>query len=128
MIANDIVDDWTQVTLQELERDNIAHFDAAGFRYYLPALLISLIAHYDPPSMRTIGTLHGLRPYADDPPDYAAHRFSLLNDVQKRAVARFLVLLPQLVELSADDEKIVHQALDRYWNAYLGHGSKTDGV
>ncbi|WP_407352503.1 DUF6714 family protein [Luteimonas sp. R10] len=119
MTANDIVDDWTQVTLRELERDNIAHFDPAGFRYYLPALLLSLLDDYDPLSMRTIGTLSGLRLYLDDPPDRAAHRFSLLNDAQKRAVARFLVLLPEIVELTTEDEKIVRQSLERYWSAFL---------
>jgi len=27
--------DWAQITLDELERDCIAHLDAEGFRYYI---------------------------------------------------------------------------------------------
>src|SRR5690348_10578527 len=34
-----ITDDWSQVPLDELENDFIAHLDALGFRYYIPALM-----------------------------------------------------------------------------------------
>lgn len=121
--TNDVVDDWTQVTLEELERDNIAHFDPAGLRYYLPALMLSLLDRYDPSSMRTIGTLHGLLPSPDYPPDVAAHRFSLLSPTQKIAVARFLLLLPELAKLDREDEKIVRRALERYWAVFLDEDS-----
>lgn len=124
MTAGDIVDDWTLVTLQDLERDNIAHFDPPGFRYYLPALLLSLLDHYDPSSMRTIGTLHGLRPDVENADDSEVQRFSLLNGAQKRAVARFLVLLPELIGLTPEDAKIVDQALDRYWSTFVSPGSE----
>jgi hypothetical protein len=56
----EITDDWSQVPLDELERDCIAHLDASGFRYYIPALMLSVLDHYDAASMRVIGTLSGL--------------------------------------------------------------------
>jgi Family of unknown function (DUF6714) len=35
--SGEITDDWSHVSLSELERDGIAHLDALGFRYYIPA-------------------------------------------------------------------------------------------
>jgi hypothetical protein len=58
----EINDDWSRVSLDELERDGIAHLDALGFRYYIPALMVSVLNHYDSSSMRVIGTLPGLYP------------------------------------------------------------------
>src|SRR5215469_15804011 len=49
----------------ELERNCIAHLDALGFRYYIPALMLSVLDHYEPLSMRVIGTLAGLYPKKD---------------------------------------------------------------
>src|SRR5690242_13568394 len=61
----EITNDWSRVSLDELERDCIAHLDALGFRYYIPALMLSLLDHYDSSSMRVIGTLGGLFPKKD---------------------------------------------------------------
>ena len=36
-----ITDDWSQVPLDELENDFFAHLNALGFRYYIPALMLS---------------------------------------------------------------------------------------
>ena len=41
------VDDWTKVPGDELSRDCIGHLDADGLRYYLPALMLWLLDHYD---------------------------------------------------------------------------------
>jgi len=115
----EIVDDWSQVTLDELERDCIAHLDAAGFRYYIPALMLSVLNHYDSASMRVIGTLGGLYPKRDHHWEHDMHRYSLLNYAQKTAVARFLAALPKLVDLDVADQKIVSRALRNYWGEYL---------
>jgi hypothetical protein len=115
----EIVDDWSQVTLDELERDCIAHLDAAGFRYYIPALMLSVLNHYDSASMRVIGTLGGLYPKKDNSWEYQMQRYSLLNHPQKTAIARFLAALPKLVELDSQDQKIVPRALRDYWEQYL---------
>jgi multidrug efflux pump subunit AcrB len=49
----------------ELEHNCIAHLDALGFRYYIPALMLSVLNRYDASSMRVIGTLGGLYPKKD---------------------------------------------------------------
>ena len=41
----EIVGDWSQVPLDELEHDSVAHLDALGFRYYIPALMLSVLEH-----------------------------------------------------------------------------------
>jgi hypothetical protein len=47
------------------------------------------------------------------------HRYSLLDPGQKTAIARFLAALPKLVELDAEDQKVVPRALRNYWGEYL---------
>jgi uncharacterized protein DUF6714 len=120
-----ITHDWSQVTLDELERDCIAHLDALGFRYYIPALMLSLLDHYDPASMRVIGTLGSLYPKRGGIPEkggewqYHMQRYSLFNSQQKAAIAHFLAALPRLVELEPTDQRIVERALRNYWGEYL---------
>jgi hypothetical protein len=115
----EITDDWSQVPMDELERCCIAHLDASGFRYYIPALMLSVLNHYDSSSMRVIGTLSGLYPKKDNSWAYSMERYSLLNPVQKTAIARFLEALSQLVELDFQDQKIVPRALRNYWGESL---------
>ncbi len=115
----EITDDWSQVSLEELERDCTAHLDAEGFRYYIPALMLTLLDHYDSSSMRVIGTLGGLYPKKDSSWEYHINLYSLLNLPQKTAIARFLAELPKLVELNSEDQKVVERALRNYWGEYL---------
>ena len=115
----EVTDDWSRVPLDELERDYIAHLDALGFRYYIPALMLSVLNHYESSSMRVIGTLTGLYPKKDNRWDYDMHRYSLLSSAQKTSIARFLAALPKLVELDSADQKIVSRALRNYWGEYL---------
>ena len=110
----EITDDWSQVPMDELESDCIAHLDAFGFRYYIPALMLSVLNHYESSSMRVIGTLSGLYPKKDSNWEYMMHRYSLLDPAQKTAIARFLAALPKLVELDFEDQKIVPRALSNY--------------
>jgi hypothetical protein len=114
----EIIDDWSRVALDELERDCIAHLDPLGFRYYIPALMLSLLNHYDPSSMRVIGTLSGLYP-KKDAWEYHMHRYSAFNEAQKSSIARFLAELPKLVELDFESQKTVERALRNYWGEYL---------
>jgi hypothetical protein len=118
LAQGEITDNWSQVPLDELESDCLAHLDALGFRYYIPALMLSLLDHYESSSMRVIGTLAGLYPKKDGW-EYDMHRYSLLNHAQKTAIARFLAALPKLVELGFEDQKIVPRALRNYWGEYL---------
>ncbi len=115
----EITDDWSRVRLDELERECIAHLDALGFRYYIPALMLSVLNHYESSSMRVIGTLTGLYPKKGDGWEYHMHHYSLLNPAQKTAIARFLVALPKLVELDIEGQKVVARSLRNYWGEYL---------
>lgn len=108
---------WDHVTFAELESDNVAHLDPLGFRFYLPAFMISVIDAYDSCSMRVIGTLGALYPQ-DHIAEYHMPRYECLSYEQKQAVAYFLKALPELVELDFDDTKIIEQALG-YWSAFL---------
>jgi hypothetical protein len=115
----EIICDWSQVPLDELERNSVAHFDALGFRYYIPALMLSVLEHYDSSSMRVIGTLSGLYPKKDNAWVHHMQRYSLLDATQKTAIARFLAELPKLVELDPADQRTVERALRNYWGKYL---------
>lgn len=109
------MDDWTLVRLSEENSDCIAHLDAEGLRYYLPALMLSVLANYDAGSMRVIGTIDSL-----DPQDaYGGRRFALLNDVQREAIACFLKALPELVPLCGQDAKVAARSLSGYWERFL---------
>jgi hypothetical protein len=115
----EITDDWSRVSLDELERDCIAHLDALGFRYYIPALMLSVLNHYESSSMRVVGTLTGLYPKKGNSWGHHMHRYSLLNPAQKTSIARFLAALPKLVELDFEGQKVVSRALRNYWGEYL---------
>jgi hypothetical protein len=107
--------DWTRVQLREDNSDCIAHLDAEGLRYYLPALMLSVLANYDAGSMRVIGTIIALDPRKAG----STHRLEMLNDEQRQAVACFLKALPELVELSLRDAKVVSRSLSAYWKQFL---------
>ena len=120
MKQSEIIDDWAKIPFSELERNNVAHLDAAGFRYYIPALMLSVIDRHDSSSMWMIGTLSGLNPKKEFPVwAYHLERYSLLTFEQKRAIAEFLNVLPQMVPLNNEDQNIVKRALSIYWNEFL---------
>ena len=108
---------WDRISLAELERDNVAHLDPEGFRFYLPALMISVMDHYDPTSMRVIGTLSALYP-EDKLAAYHLPRYDLLTLEQKQAVVIFLGAIGQLVVLDEEDATVVNRAL-RYWEQFI---------
>jgi hypothetical protein len=114
----EVVDDWSQVSSSELERDCIAHLDAAGLRYYLPALMLAVLEQYDPMSMRVIGTLAAL----DGRDLYNQERYRLLSPAQRAAVARFLEALPTLVPLDHEDLAMVQRSYRDYWMQQGGAG------
>lgn len=114
----EVIDDWSRVSLDELDRDCIWYLDALGFRYYVPALMLSVLDCYDPSSMRVIGTLGALYPKKDNW-ESAMQDYSLLNAAQKAAIARFLAELPKLVELDYEDQQVVKRALRNYWGQFL---------
>jgi hypothetical protein len=44
---HETTDDWTAIPESALVCDSIAHLDADGLRYYLPALMLWLLDHYN---------------------------------------------------------------------------------
>jgi hypothetical protein len=77
---SEITDDWSKISEEELEgRPYLAHVDAEGFRYYLPALMCCLI---EKPSSRShaftqVVVLLSPKEYGDE-----LDRFSLLTPMQ----------------------------------------------
>ena len=117
---DEVTDSWADVPFSELERDCVPHLDEEGLRYYLPALMLSLLSNYDPASMRVIGTISALYPKND-----AIHRrnYAFLNAAQHKAIACFLRALPHLVPLDTEDSKRVARALRNYWGRFIAGGT-----
>lgn len=115
---SEVVDDWTKIPPGELENDDIAHLDSYGFRYYIPALMLSVLRCYDSGSMRVIGTLSSLYPKKDSWV-YHISLYQALTFEQKHSIAQFLEALPELVPLDFDDQKIVERSLRNYWTPFL---------
>jgi len=117
----EVTNDWMSIPPDELERVQIAHLDAEGFRYYLPALMLSVLDDYDPCSLRVIGTLSALYPKPEHW-HYHMERYKQLSAVQKGAIAAFLVGLPSLLTLSLEDQKLVARATRNYWDQFHPSG------
>jgi hypothetical protein len=112
----EMTNDWSKVSFDELERDCVAHLDAEGLRYYLPALMLSVLSHYDAGSMRVTGTISAL----DSRDAYNQRRFALLTKPQRRAIASFLSALPNMVDLWDEHAKVTSRSLQAYWRQYSG--------
>lgn len=39
---NEITNDWSRIAFEELELNCISHLDAEGYRYYIPAFMLSV--------------------------------------------------------------------------------------
>lgn len=114
----EVTNNWEAVSLEELERDCVAHLDAEGFRYYIPAFMLSVMESYEPCSMRVIGTLMSLSPSKSDA-GYHLRQQSCLSREQKGAIALFLKALPHLAELEPEDRKRVERSYARFWDEHL---------
>jgi len=119
-------DDWTQIPESELLCDAIAHLDADGLRYYLPALMLWLLDHYNDEdlifepdaSMTAIGTMSALAPSAE----LARYRWDIYDGFtvdQRAAMAKYVEALPRLVELDREDATRVSRSIGRYWAQFL---------
>jgi hypothetical protein len=122
-------DDWTQISESELLCDVLAHLDADGLRYYLPALMLWLLDHYNDEdltddfeaSMTAIGTMSALAPSAE----FAPYRWDIYDGFtveQRAAMAKYVEALPRLVELDREDATHVSRSMERYWAQFLPIG------
>ncbi|MCU7843565.1 MAG: hypothetical protein KZQ93_06960 [Candidatus Thiodiazotropha sp. (ex Monitilora ramsayi)] len=115
----ELIDDWIRIPYDHLEPDPcISHFDAKGFRYYIPRLMLSVLDKYDPGSMRVIGTIQALYPKKEYW-EYHMKRYSELNDDQKYAIAKYVEVLPSFINLDYDDRTCMQRALVKYWSQYI---------
>jgi hypothetical protein len=123
---HETTDDWTQIAQAELLCDALGHLDADGLRYYLPALMLWLLDHYndeglifDPDaSMTVIGTMAALAPSAE----FARYRWDVYDGftvAQKAAMAKYVEALPRLVQLDREDATHVSRSMGRYWAQFL---------
>lgn len=116
----DIINDWTALSIETLDHfPHLAHMDAEGFRYYIPAFMLSVIADHEPSSMRVICTLGALYPKRDELWDYHMNLYSLLSQEQCVAIARYLQELPSLIGLDHDEQKSNERALRNYWHKFI---------
>jgi hypothetical protein len=105
-------EDWASIPVEELERaEAIAHLDAEGLRFYLPALMSHLLDDYQPTAMWSIGTIAALDQRARHPRGF----LELLSKKQREAIAIYVRALPELVELRYEDSTRVSRALQDVW-------------
>ncbi len=114
--SKEVTNNWKEIPISQLdEAECLAHFDRKGFKYYIPALMLRLLANYDSSSMMSIGTISFLYPTRKD----WEYFYSELTEQQTQAIALYLEALPGLVELGTEDKTRVKRALDKFWSKYL---------
>ena len=115
----EITDNWSALSLDELERfPYLAHLDPEGFRYYIPAFLLSLLKDANRLSMRVISTLSSIQPTRDTWL-YHMRLYEALTDAQRTAIAAFVFHLQSYPKLTASDQRQVSAALQLYWRQFL---------
>ena len=110
----EVTSDWERIPMHELERACVGHFDAEAYRYYIPALAMSVIDGYDGTSMRVIGALMSLR--ADG---HHKRMYTLLSTEQKAAIALFLAHVPEVVTFMFNEATDIAKDRANYWDEYL---------
>jgi hypothetical protein len=125
--GSEVVDDWAAIPAAELARDNIAQLDAAGLRYYLPALALWLLDRYDDAALRladegvgmtVIGVIGALAPselFADE----LYEIYDGFTSSQRAALAGYVAALPSLVALGETDAERIDIAIDEYWSQFF---------
>lgn len=111
----EVVDDWTRIPYADLDRDNFAHMDPDGLRYYLPALMLRILRHYDPSAMWCIGTVSALVQEGRHPRGFV----ELLTPEQRRAVALYVKELPNLLQLDEYDAPDIARVYREVWSQEL---------
>lgn len=123
---SEVTDDWAGVPESELLRDNAAHLDRDGLRYYLPALMLWLLDNYhhddwltrDGVMMTTIGTIMALAPELKFE-EHVWHTYDSFTTEQRTAIASYIEALPRLVNLDLEDATTMARSMDRYWAQFL---------
>jgi hypothetical protein len=124
--VSEVTDDWTLIPDDELRRDHIAHLDDEGLRYYLPALMLWLLDHYNDRMtgsgtealMTAVGTIMALAPESRFE-ERSWRIYEGFSAEQREAIARYLEALPRLVDLWDKDAAVVATSMDHYWAQFL---------
>ena len=122
--ASEETTDWSKISEDELARAYPAFFDPPALRFYIPALMISLLRDYQDTTMRVCGTLGCLcvSPH-EDFQSKEVLCWALLTSAQKAVIAQFVYCLPSLVSMNAEDRTWVEQAYVEYWSRHAPLGS-----
>lgn len=120
--AKDIVDDWEALHRSDLEDLQFCWVDLEGFRYYLPAMMISYLAaseddldpygfdgwYFSWTATQLFGTIEKLDP-----------RFKELSHEQQQACALFVKYLPRLLSPDSDEAKVLERRLLQQWERFI---------
>lgn len=129
---SEVTDDWTRIPEAELRHAATAYLDAEGLRYYLPALMLLLLDHYNEEDERLldghldetlIGTLMWIAPGKDQ----RVHSYGVLDTFspeQRAAIAAYLEALPRFVDLRHEDPVLVRRSIRDYWARFLPAAGK----
>ena len=101
MAQLETTEDWALIPESELRCEYLAFLDPEGLRYYLPALLLWLLDHYNDlrarddvkVDMTVIGTMAKIAPYSDSG-GRRFDQFDSFTDEQRTAVAMYVEALP----------------------------------
>ena len=129
--AQDEKDSWEKIEDDLLEGLQVlAHLDAEGMRYYIPAYMVWTLNNYQrSDSMSTDSTIYTLNPY--DPhgredegfglgfSSYRLERYALLSRSQSKAIAEFMVFCGQDDVDGHLDGGQARVALAKHWGQYL---------
>ncbi len=115
----EVTNDWSAIPVTELESENIAHLDAEGLRYYLPAFMLRLLDDYgDGSEMWAIGTIGALDQRRGHPLGF----LELLTTEQRQVIATYVRALPSIVQLDWEAAHSLERALRDVWSRYLPTG------
>ena len=111
---------WWEITPEQLERFNgvLIYTNADGFRYYIPAYMTLALRTWQSGSLSVDAAISSLFPVTPN----ASERYALLDDNQKKCIARFLCFM----ETETDNRWInklkvynATRALEGLWYPYL---------
>lgn len=121
----EITDNSQEIPDEVIKRYNyLAHMDAKGFRYYIPAFMLTAMREcllelaYNYCSETFAMTVSSLYPEPDHLSDYNMMHYSFLNSAQRAAIAHFLSWVQITVPGSSEDQIMAERAIRNFWHKY----------
>ena len=119
---------WQDVPDRVIEggHDSLAHFDAKGLRYYLPAFLRWTLRHGDKSSSCSSDfTFYTLIPGDGILEAYFYERIAGFTEDERRTICRFLRYVVRFSEFDSD-AVAAQEALDGYWGQFCETATHRD--